>query len=411
MLESSPHEREFDVIVFGATGFTGRLVAEYISERHADSDLRWALAGRTLSKLEAVRTELGLDVPLVVADSSDPQSLEAMASRAAVICTTVGPYMKYGAELVAACVAQKTHYCDLTGEAPFIRQMMERHHGAAEKAGARIVHCCGFDSIPSDLGAWVLQDALIERDGTPADEVRLFVLRMRGGVSGGTIASMINILELAQDKQHRRVLLHPYSLNPEDRRSGPARRSPMGAHYDAVTGWWAGPFMMAPINERVVRRSNALLGDRYGADLLYTEASRAGRGLKGRFFALQLSAAMGGFFGALAVKPVRMLMERLVLPAPGQGPRRERIDSGYFTLLLSGRRDGVEVGRVVVDGRRDPGYGATSCMLAESAICLARDPLEGPGGILTPAAAMGRALVTRLNSQDVTFTFEPVSGS
>jgi short subunit dehydrogenase-like uncharacterized protein len=411
MPESSSHDREFDVVLFGVTGFTGRLVAEYISKRHGGGDLRWALAGRNQAKLEAVRTELGLDVPIVIADSSDKPSLAAMASRAAVICTTVGPYMKYGADLVAACIAEKTHYCDLTGEAPFIRQMMDRHHEAAVAAGTRIVHCCGFDSIPSDIGAWLLQETLIERDGAPADEVRLFVLKIRGGVSGGTIASMINIFELAQDKHHRRVLLHPYSLNPEDRRSGPARRSPVGAHYDAVTGWWAGPFVMAAINERVVRRSNALLGDRYGAELLYTEASRTGRGLKGRLGALQMSAAMGAFFGAIAVKPIRMLLERFVLPAPGQGPSRDRIDNGYFKILLSGRRDGVEVGRVVVDGRGDPGYGATSCMLAESAICLARDPLEGPGGILTPAAAMGRALMTRLNGQDVTFTFEPVSES
>jgi len=397
-----------DLVIFGATGFAGKLVAEYLAERHASSDLRWGIAGRSRAKLEAVRDELGLQVPLLIADSADRASLDALAASTKVVCTTVGPYAKYGAELVAACIAQGAHYCDLTGEAPFIRKMMDAHHAAAVEAGVRIVHCCGFDSIPSDLGTWFLQEQLIARDGAPAEEARLFVAGMSGGASGGTVASMLNILDEASDPAVRKVLMDPYSLCPADKRGGPDARDPMGVTHDPVTGWWGGPFVMAGINSRVVRRSNALLAHRYGASFLYSEVTRTGAGPVGAAKAGGLSAGLGAFFGALAIKPTRKLLERYTLPSPGEGPSRAAIEKGYFKIIISGRSGGEELGRVTVRGKRDPGYGATACMLGESAICLARDPLTSPGGILTPASAMGGVLVDRLNGQDVTFEFSGV---
>lgn len=399
-------EREFDLIIFGATGFAGQLVAEYLAERHAGEGIRWAIAGRNAQKLERVRAEIGADVPLVVADSADRASLDAMAARTKVVCTTVGPYAKYGAELVAACVSAGTHCCDLTGEMQFVRRMIDAHHEEAAKKGVRIVHCCGFDSIPSDLGALVLQDALIDRDGKPADAVKLIVLGSKGGASGGTVASLLNVLDEVNDPLVRKVLGNPYSLNPEGKRKGPDGRSLMGAEHDPATGWWLGPFFMAAINERVVRRSMALLTDRFDTFYTYRETIRMGRGILGAGKAAGLAGGMGVFMGAVAFPPTRALLERFVLPAPGEGPSREAIESGYFKILLSGRRDGAEVGRVTVTGRRDPGYGATACMLGESALCLAFDDLDSPGGILTPAVAMGQTLVARLNATDVTFSFE-----
>jgi short subunit dehydrogenase-like uncharacterized protein len=400
------HQRPLDIVIYGATGFAGELAAEYLAKRHARSDLRWAIAGRSLEKLTAVRDRLGVDVPMIVADSADRASLDAMAAQTAVVCSTVGPYARYGAELVAACVANGTHYCDLTGEMQFVRRMADAHHEAAREAGVRIVHCCGFDSIPSDIGTWLLQSSLIERDGKPAESARFFLTGMSGGASGGTVASLLNVLDEASDPLVREVLVDPYSLNPADKRSGPDRRSPMGVSHDPVTGWWSGPFVMAPINARIVRRSNALLDDYYGEDFCYSEVTRTGAGVRGMISAGLLAAGMGAFLGAVALPPTRWLMEKLVLPAPGEGPSPEAIEKGYFKITISGRQGDVEVGRVTVKGRRDPGYGATACMLSEAAICLARDPLTSAGGVLTPASAMGQSLLDRLNEQDVQFTFE-----
>lgn len=408
-----PDTRALDIVIFGATGFAGRLVAEYLAERHADSDIRWAIAGRSLSKLEAVRDALAAEhphvaaLPLVVADSGDPDSLAAMAARATVVCTTVGPYAKYGAGLVAACIAAGTHYCDLTGEPQFIRRMIDAHHDNAVAAGVRIVHCCGFDSIPSDIGVFALQEALIERDGEPAEDILMFVLGTSGGVSGGTIASMLHVIQESGDPLVRTVLVNPYALDPADAPRGPKVPSPMKMRHDPVTGWWGAPFVMAAINERIVRRSAALLDGRYGEGFRYGELTRMGRGVTGAMSAAGLSAGMGAFMGLVALPPTRWLLTRFVLPAPGEGPSRETIEKGYFKILLSGRRGSAEVGQVVVTGRRDPGYGATACMLAESALCLARDPLSSPGGILTPAAAMGAALRARLDATDVQFKFSP----
>jgi len=411
MSDPLPSERHYDVVVFGATGFTGRLVADYLS-RHAPSSIRWAIAGRSEEKLKAVRDGLEGRAPggLLLADSKDLASLRAMAAQTMAVATTVGPYARFGAELVEACVAEATHYCDLTGEVAFMRDMIDRHHESATARGARIVHACGFDSIPSDLGVLALQDGLRTRGEEPCDAIKFILLGGKGGFSGGTLESMAMMLDAIRDPETRKRVGHPYALNPEGERDGPDRGDLMGAAYDEESGWWVGPFIMAPVNTRVVRRSNALFDWAYGRDFRYDEVMRFGPGLAGRAKALAFVGGVGAFLGGMSVAPIRSLMQKTFLPSAGEGPSDEAIESGFFKILLSGRRQGREVARVTVVGKRDPGYGATSCMLAESAMSLARRPaVPGQGGVLTPSTAMGMDLVERLNASDVVFEFETTS--
>ena len=404
----SDRVRPFDVVVFGATGFTGRLVAEYLAAHHAGEGLRWAIAGRDTVRLHAVRDELastGSAPSVVVADSRDRASLEAMAASTRVVCTTVGPYARHGDPLVAACIDQGADQVDLTGEPHYVRHTVDTRHDDAVAAGVRIVHCCGFDSIPSDLGTLALQDAVLARDGRPCDTVQLEVIDLRGGVSGGTIASMVEVMDAAHDPAVREILSDPYALNPPDSRSGPDGADQATPRHDPITGTWTAPFVMAAINARVVRRTNALLDFRYGRDFRYGEVTRTGRGAIGAVRAGFLAAGIALFYSAMRARTTRRPLRRWVLPDPGEGPGRDAVESGHFTMRLSGRRNGSEVGHVLVHGWRDPGYGATACMLAESALCLAldRDVLPTRAGVLTPAAAMGSTLRARLDRTDVRF--------
>jgi short subunit dehydrogenase-like uncharacterized protein len=409
--------RPFDLILLGATGFTGQLVAEALARRLAAlPTTRWALAGRDLAKLEGVRAALAqqhptaADLPLLTADSGDPDSLRALASQARVICSTVGPYAKYGSALVAACVSERADYCDLTGEVHWVWEMIAKHHAAAQAAGVQLVHCCGFDSIPSDLGVLTLQQFAQTTYGAPCEEVALAVVRSKGGVSGGTTASMLGTIEaLRADPSLRRVLGNPYSLLPEGHPPGPRVPDQMGPRFDPLLGRWTAPFIMAAVNTRVVHRSNALLGDAYGAGFRYREVVQCARGPKGAVIAGALSAAIGGLVGALAWSPSRRLLTRYALPAPGQGPSPEVIASGYFEMRLVGRghdpnRAPFEVS-CDVRGQRDPGYGATADMLSEAALCLAHDRPYAHGGVLTPAVALGERLTERLRASG--FVFEP----
>ena len=396
-------KREFDLVVFGASGFTGRLVAEYLHGRETPDDrLRWAVAGRNREKLERVLQNLGISpgsVPVLVADSNDSESLEAIASRSRVILTTVGPYARYGSKLVAACVKHGTDYCDLAGEVQWMRQMIDRHQRDAEASGARIVHACGFDSIPSDIGVWYLQKESAERFGSACRRVSLGVRAMRGGFSGGTAASLLNAVEEGRrDKNVARVLTHPYSLNPAGQREGPDGRDQTGSRYDEDLGVWTCPFVMALINMRVVRRSNALLDYPYGRDFQYRESVMTGPGAGGRMKAVAASAAFKGFMVASAVDLSRKFVVKPLLPDPGKGPEKEERDAGFFNLVLAGRTARGETLRVRVTGDRDPGYGSTSKMISESAICLARDALGARGGFWTPASAMGDELLERLRA-------------
>ncbi|WP_053233391.1 saccharopine dehydrogenase family protein [Sandaracinus amylolyticus] len=410
--------REHDIVLFGATGFTGALVAEHLARHHGDTDVRIALAGRDRAKLERVRASLrdvhpkAGDWPILVADANDEAALSNVASRAEVVCTTVGPYAKYGEKLVAACVRHGTDYCDLTGEVQFIRRMIERHHDEAVRTGARIVHCCGFDSIPSDLGTLMLQDAMRAQHGGHLDEVRFFAGESRGAPSGGTIASMLNILdEVARDRSVLRIVGDPYALVPREAR-GRDGSDQRGVRFDRELGMWTGPFVMAAINTRVVRRSNYLLDFAYGRDFRYSEAMSTGRGAKGAIFASAMTAGLGAFVAAASVKPIRRVLENRVLPKPGEGPDREARERGYFVVRLIGRgraADGREVTlRGRVEGKADPGYGETAKMLSEAALCLALDgaQLDAPGGIRTPASTMGMRLVERLRRAGMVFRVE-----
>ncbi len=389
--------RPFDVIVYGATGFTGRLVAEYLNEQY--HDLAWTIAGRDRGRLEALRRELGApELPILTADSGDPAALAAMVQKARVVCTTVGPYTRYGSELVAACVAHGTDYCDLAGEVPWMRQMIEGHEAQARSSGARIVHCCGFDSIPSDLGVFFLQREAKRRFGETCRRVRMRVAKLKGAFSGGTFASLIGVVEAARaDRTIARLLKNPEALVPDAPPAQRRRREPGGVVFDADFASWRAPFVMAGINTRVVRRTHALLGRPWGDDFEYDEALLTGAGPAGRWRAIKVAAGLGALMAAAATRPGRALLHAL-LPKPGEGPGREAREKGGFVLVFIGETAGGRTLRAEVRGRRDPGYGATSRMLGESAVCLACDEaIAGiPGGFWTPAGALGETLIDRL---------------
>ncbi|MEM7278983.1 MAG: saccharopine dehydrogenase NADP-binding domain-containing protein [Pseudomonadota bacterium] len=398
---SAANDREFDVIIWGASGFTGRLVAEYLCERYdAPSQLNWAMAGRSEEKLKEVREALGpsaKDIPILTGDSHNPDSLAALVARTKVICTTVGPYAKYGSELVAACVSNGTHYCDLAGEVQWMRAMIDKHQEEALASGARIVHTCGFDSIPSDIGVYYLQQQAKERHGQYFSEIKYRVKAAKGGPSGGTIASMLVAMDEARaDRDVAKILVHPYSLNPEGERTGPDRRDQQGMVFDEDLQAWTAPFVMATVNTKVVRRSNALMNYPYGRDFRYSESTLMGKGAAGWMKATGLTAGLGGFMLAANVGPLRKLMNKTMLPQPGEGPNREERENGFYNIKMVGKFNDGRVLFGKVTGDRDPGYGSTSKMLAESAICLAKDPVNGATGFLTPSSAMGDHLLKRL---------------
>jgi short subunit dehydrogenase-like uncharacterized protein len=405
--------RPYELVLFGATGFTGALVAEHLAA-HGPRDLRWALAGRSQPKLAAVRDQLSSrhphlhDLPLIVADSSDPASLKAMAHATRVIATTVGPYLKYGLPLVQAAAEAGTHYCDLTGEVPFMRRSIDAWHDTARRTGARIVHTCGYDSIPSDLGTLVVQQAMLAQ-GSPATRVRTVVGPSKGGMSGGTIASAMAIAELATDRDEARKMAHPYALDPSDDRGTADTWDSAKVSFDPDTQRWIAPFFMAPVNTRVVRRSHALLGRPWGPDFSYTEVISTGRTWRGAVGGWMMVGALGLFLATMSRPSGRQLAGRF-LPAPGEGPDELKRETGSFRHLVLGQGAAPEhrlYARVVC--HKDPGYAGTAIMLGESALCLARDTAQLPdlAGVLTPTTAMGVRLVERLRAAGMEFDVQP----
>jgi short subunit dehydrogenase-like uncharacterized protein len=397
-------DSELDVVVFGATGFVGRLVAGYLA-RHAPGEVRIGLAGRSERRLAEVRAGLAAAAsawPLLVADSADPVSLAALARAARVVVTTVGPYRARGLALVQACAAAGTDYADLTGEVLFIRDSIDRCHGVAAGTGARIVHCCGFDSVPSDLGVLLLHQAARADDAGDLLDTTLAVTALRGGISGGTLASMTGQLEeVRASAQRRRVAGDPYALSP-DRAAEPGlgdERDLAWARYDGDLRMWTGPWLMAGINTRVVRRSNALQGWAYGRRFRYREVTGFGASPAAPALAVAASAAAKAAEAGLAFGPSRALLSRL-LPAPGQGPGEKTRRTGYFRIQIHTRTSAGLRYLATIEAQGDPGYAATSVMLGETALCLAldRDQLPGRAGVLTPATAMGAALTARLRS-------------
>lgn len=409
----SEQVRDYDIVVWGASGFTGRLVVEYLWDRYRDDKaLRWAAAGRNKEKLEKIVADITGDdsgIPLLTGDSDDTESLEAIVVSAKVVISTVGPYARYGDKLVASCVRHGTHYCDLAGEAQWIQTMMDKHQDDAIQSGARIVHSCGFDSIPSDIGTLLMQQAAIDKTGEPCGEINLLVKATRGGASGGTIASMFTAMEQAgKDRNVARALANPYSLNPKGQRAGPDGRDQMSIRYHEEAESWTGPFIMAMINTRIVRRSNALLAYAYGEDFRYHEATLTGPGMRGWIRAAMLTSAIGGFVLASSNPWLRRNLVQKLVPEPGEGPNQEQRENGFFNLKMFGQMQNGDWLRMTVKGDRDPGYGSTSKMLAESAVCLARDELNIGGGFWTPASALGNQLSKRLVERaGLSFEFDP----
>jgi short subunit dehydrogenase-like uncharacterized protein len=402
-----PTDRDLDVVVFGATGFVGRLTAAYLAAGAA-GDARVGLAGRSRERLEEVRSSLGAaaaDWPLLAVDSSDPAAMRKLAGATRVVATTVGPYMKYGLGLVEACAQAGTDYADLTGEVLFMRETIDRFHGVATTSGARIVHNCGFDSIPSDLGVFVLHQHAGELEDTT------FAVRaMRGGASGGTLASLTGQLdEMRADPRKARIAADPYALSPDREREPDLgdERDLRGVRHDDDLGMWQGPFVMASINTRVVRRSNALQDWAYGRRFRYREVMGFGDGLSGRAMATGLAGGVGALVGGLSFGPTRAVLDR-VLPSPGEGPSEKTQRTGFFRIDVHARTpDGARhVCRIAAPG--DPGYAATAVMLGQSALCLAQDGERLPdrAGVLTPATAMGDALVERLRAAGHTYDVE-----
>lgn len=376
--------KEFDLIVYGATGYTGRLVAEYLVQRYgADPSLKWAMAGRSHGKLREVRAEIDpLEVtPLVVADAEDPASLAAMAARARCVITTVGPYQLYGEPLVAACAEAGADYVDLCGEPAWMRSMIDKYDAAAKKSGARIVFSCGFDSIPFDLGVWFTQEESQKEFGAPAREIKCRVRAMKGKFSGGTAASLKATMAAAfNDPSIIDLLKSPFALTP----GFEGEKQPSGSKPVEENGVWMAPFIMAPINTKNVHRSNFLMNHPYGKDFLYSEMMMTGAGAQGEAIAKAV-AADTSLMGDDA-------------PKPGEGPTKEERDTGFYDVLFIGETARGEKIRTHCKGDRDPGYGSTSKMIAEAAICLVRDRADTAGGVWTPAAAMGKALLKRLEA-------------
>ena len=385
-------ERKYDIVVYGATGYTGRLVAEYLTSHYGQSGPKWAMAGRSAAKLAAVRDLIGApaDTPLIEANSDDAASMQALAESARVVLTTVGPYQLYGEPLLAACVAAGTGYADLCGEPVWMRQMIDKYHAAAQASGARIAFSSGFDSIPFDLGVLMLQQAATAKFGSPVPRVKGRVRAMQGKFSGGTAASLTaTVTALGQDRSLIKYMVSPFGLTPGF--EGPAQPAGDQPEFDPDLVSWAAPFIMAVINTKNVHRTNLLLGHPYGADFVYDEMMLTGPGDQGEAIAKHI-----------AVTPMMGTPDD---PKPGEGPTKEERDNGHYDVLFVGEYpDGRSI-RYGVKGRYDPGYGSTSRMIAETGIALLDCPAGG--GVSTPGALLGEALVKRLQDHaEITFAME-----
>jgi short subunit dehydrogenase-like uncharacterized protein len=400
---SEPMPKPLDLIVFGATGFTGRLVAEHLNARYGvDGGVAWAMAGRNLARLREARRRIGADgeVPLLEADAADATSLGALVARARAIITTVGPYQRHGQALVTACAHAGTDYLDLCGEPVWMAQMIPRLQPPACASGARIVFSCGFDSIPFDLGVVFLQDEAVRRFGVPLRQVRGRVRVMKGGFSGGTMASALATIEqVSRDSALAHTLADPFALTPGFR--GPIQPAGDAAAYDEASRSWTAPFIMAPINTKNVHRTNALRGHPWGSDFVYDERMLCGDGAAGERRARAMARKHRIQAALLGFAPARGLLRRFVLPRPGQGPDAHERETGRYELLFSGETADGRTLQARVRGDRDPGYGSTSKMIDEAALCLLEEvgPNRAEGGVWTPGAAMGLALVRRLQAR------------
>ncbi len=389
------NDRDHDIVLLGASGFVGRYTARHLA-RSAPEGVRIAIAGRSSARLDDVRRELGVDWPTIEVDTSDDTAVARVAASTAVVATTVGPYLRYGTEVAAACARAGTSYADLSGESIFVARSIERNHAVAETTGARIVHSCGFDSIPSDLGLGLAHAAA---GGVPIVAATLKVRSLRGGISGGTIDSLRQQLkEEKTDASARRLLANPYALTP-----GPSVRLPghAGSGWGKVRGIWQAPFVMGSYNQQIVQRSNYLTGWSYGQLLQYREVVATGRGPAAFARAGAIALGTAGLVGALVFPPTGAVLDR-VLPSPGSGPSAQAIEHGRFALDVDAYPVEGQPVRTRVTAPYDPGYGGTGVMLAESALSLALDDLPDRAGVLTPMVAMGEHLAARLRTRGFT---------
>jgi short subunit dehydrogenase-like uncharacterized protein len=393
-MATAPTRREYDIVLFGATGFTGQLVAKYLETRRPE---RWAIAGRNRDKLES----LGLEVPILVADALAPADCADIAKRTRVVCTTVGPYTKYGSALVAACADAGTHYCDLTGEVHWMRAMIDAHHARAQDTNARIVHTCGFDSIPSDLGTWATQQEFIARFGRPASKVTAFYGEQSGGLSGGTAASGFTIAEAMEDPAVRRLMRNPYALDPDPDGSHP-RVDPQQVGWEGKLGMFYVPFFMAATNGPVVRRGHALAGHPWGKNFVYRELMSTPGNARGAVMAATITAGLAGLAAAMKRPWLREQLRKRA-PKPGEGPSQRQRERGHWKVRFLAESGADRLIYVVADPAGDPGYASTAKMLGESALCLAYDDSSSRGGNLTPSVAMDGALVARLRAAGLVF--------
>ncbi|MGP9688583.1 saccharopine dehydrogenase family protein [Psychrobacter sp. AOP22-C1-C5] len=416
--KSNAEKRPYAVVLYGATSFVGKITAHYLTSflsNAKDKDganVTWAIAGRDEEKLNKLQSELDSKVDIIIADSKDVASLDKMTEQTQVIISTVGPYLKYGEPLIKSCAEKGTDYVDLTGEAIFIKDMMDKYQDTAKQTGARIVNSCGFDSIPSDLGVYFTQTKAEEKFGETCNVIHMRVKAAKGGLSGGTIASMATIFEeVGQDPSRRKQVANPYLLNNDKEAPNVRQTNISKPEYDSEHKRWVAPFVMASINTRIVHRTNQLLDYEYGREFKYDEAMWMKDGVKGKLSSYAMSAGLFGFATAMMIKPSREFLSKHVLPKSGSGPSKDEQENGYFDIRFFAQTAGEETITTKVTGDKDPGYGSTSRMLAQAALCLAQDVSKEDvsGGFWTPASAMGDKLLMRLE-EHAGLSFEVVEG-
>lgn len=407
---------QFDIVVFGATSFVGQILVQYLSDQFnqpGKESLKWAIAGRSQAKLDEVKAEIQQpELTTIIADAQDETAIKAMCDQAKVIISTVGPYALYGEPLVKVCAETGTDYCDLTGEVQWIDRMLKKYEATAKTSGARIVHCSGFDSIPSDMGVYFTQREAKKSLGEYCNNISMRVKAAKGGASGGTIASILNITkEVMKDPALRKDLVNPYLVCPKGHGYKARQFDTKKPTFDKNFNGWTAPFVMAGINTRIVFRSNALAGNPYGKDFKYDEAMLVGKGFKGRLTATGLVAGLGAFFIGAALKPTRWVLENYVLPKPGEGPTPKEQIEGYYDIRFIGKTAAGKEIRSKVVGQGDPGYGSTSQMLGQVGACLALDTelmANKEGGFWTTSTLLGDRLIERLE-KDAQLKFEITS--
>lgn len=412
------NNKKYDLIVFGATGFTGNLVVEYLIQNYGihNSKFKWTIAGRDKNKLKNLKESFiridpnSVEIDTFIADSYDSKSLDIMTASCNVIISTVGPYLDNGLSLIKSCVKNKTNYCDLTGEVPFIRESIDIFHEEARKNKCRIIHSCGFDSIPSDIGVLFLQKNCLDKYDKLCEKVNLYVEGIKGGLSGGTIASMESIMKyLRLNPEKRSVLKSPFSLYPDVIMSNGLQEQVLKSiRWDRSIKKWTCPFLMSGINTRIVRRTNAITGFSYGKNFNYNEMSSYNKGFNGFFNALMMLITLVALQIIIRSKLLFIVLKKMVLPKPGEGPSINKMRNGFFRMKIIGFTDLLTKIIVTINGDSDPGYSATAKMLTETAISmiLNEDKLPKAYGVLTPASGIGLVLIDRLKDKGISFTVE-----